>query len=246
MHRFFIKPENIKKDKIILSKEDIVYIKRVLRHKKGDKIKVLDGKGGEYLVEIEEMSQSAGRGSILERNFRDEPAPLSIIIGQGIPKAKKMDLVIQKATELGVDTIVPLITERTVLRLDDESSKRRVERWKKIAKGSSQQCKRSLIPEVFDVLDLDHFLLRYKGVDEKLILFEEESHRRLRDRLGNLQKVKRLALLIGPEGGFSRGEIDKAQDKGFIPVGLGPLILRTETAPLAALSIIQYLLGNLG
>ena len=218
----------------------------MLRHKKGDKIKILDGQGGEYLVEIEEMGQNTGRGRILERNFKNYPAPVSIIIGQGIPKAKKMDLVIQKATELGVDTIVPLITERTVLRLDDESSKRKVERWKKIARGSSQQCKRSLIPEVLDVLDLDHFLLRYKDADEKLILFEEEKDRRLRDRLGNLERVKRLALLIGPEGGFSRIEIGKAEDRGFIPVGLGPLILRTETAPLAALSIVQYLLGNLG
>lgn len=246
MYRFFVKPENIERNTIFLSNKDVKYIRRVLRCKKGDCIKVLDGKGGEYLVQIEKINPNMVRGKILERAFIKNIHDVSIVMGQGIPKGGKMDLIVQKATELGVDKIVPLITERTVVKIDNQSSNKKIERWKRIAKGSSEQSCRIFVPEISDVMDLYHFFSKYRDAGEKLILWEEERNIRLRERIRNIDKIKELILVIGPEGGFSKKEIERAKEEGFVSVGLGFSILRTETAPLVALSIIQYILGNLG
>ncbi|HUU51213.1 MAG TPA: 16S rRNA (uracil(1498)-N(3))-methyltransferase [Nitrospinota bacterium] len=246
MHRFFIKPENIKRNTITLSNEDVTRIRRVLRCKKGDCIKVLDGKGGEYLVQIEKIDPNIVKGRILERTFIKNIPDVSVVMGQGIPKGSKMDLIVQKATELGVDKIIPLITERTVVKINNQSSYKKIERWRRIAKGSSEQSCRSFVPEISHVMDLYHFFSKYRDADTKLILWEEEKNIRFRDRLRNIDKIKELILVIGPEGGFSKKEIKRAEDEGFVSVGLGFSILRTETAPLVTLSVIQYILGNLG
>lgn len=245
MH-FFIKPENIEKDTITFSKEDGKYLRNVLRYKNGDSVKVLDNRGGEYLAEIYEMSKDEVKARIVERGFSKDPFVLPVIIGQAIPKGSKMDIVVQKTTELGVDSLVPLLTERTVVRLDKGSSKRRLERWEKIAKSASQQSRRHTIPKIHDIMNLEQFFAQYEDAKTKLILWEEEKEVRLRERLKSLEKKERLILTIGPEGGFSAREIEIARKAGFVPVGLGSMILRTETVPLVTLGIVQYLLENLG
>jgi 16S rRNA (uracil1498-N3)-methyltransferase len=245
MH-FFIKPENIEKDTITFSKEDGKYLRNVLRYRNGDSVKILDNRGGEYLAEIYEMSKDGIKARIVERGFSKDPFVLPVIIGQAIPKGSKMDLVVQKATELGVDSLVPLLTERTVVRVDRGSSKRRLERWEKIAKSSSQQSRRNTIPKIHDIMGLEQFFVQYEDAGTKLILWEEEKNVRLRERLKSLEKRKRLVLAIGPEGGFSAREIEMARKAGFLSVGLGSMILRTETVSLVTLGIVQYLLGNLG
>jgi 16S rRNA (uracil1498-N3)-methyltransferase len=183
-------------------------------------------------------------------------SPVAITLAQGITKGDKMDLIIQKATELGVGKIIPLITERSQIR-----HTYKVERWKKIALSASRQSGRDMIPEIDAPVDFTKFLERShprlekgpacpvgkgKGGFSGIIFSEEHKERNLKKVLSGFKDIKNITLLIGPEGGFSNKEVITAVEKGFIETSLGPRILRAETAPIAAISIIQYELGDIG
>jgi len=242
--RFFVSPESIFEDNVnILDKNDIHHILRVLRLKEKDKIILLDGLGNEYKVIITSIAPNGIKGKIVEK-ITHPPKKMELILVQALPKMSKMDLVVSKCTELGIRRIIPVSTQRSVINLKDESNK--LTRWKRIAKSSSSQSQRFEIPIINPITNLTTSLELIKEVDLGLIL-EEKAKRLLREVFLNTQlKLKKVAIIVGPEGGFTAQEVQKAEYKGIIPVSLGSNILRCETAPIVACSIILYELGILG
>ncbi len=234
--RIFLPPEKIKKEMILEGKE-ARYLKNILRLGKGEKVEVLDGRGKGYVYVISKLQSNRVFINLeQEREILNE-SPLNLILGQAILKRDSMEIVIQKATELGVKKIYPLITARTQLRFT-----RKLPRWRKIVQEAARQSGRGQIPEIPEVMKLKDFLrLPLEGI----VLWEGERRRGLRDFL-KAHKKKDLCILVGPEGGFLPEEIKECERKGFLPVSLGPRILRAESVPLAVLSILQYEWGDLG
>lgn len=240
--RFFIDPSQVAGDTITITGDDLRHIRAVLRKKPGDMLTLLDGQGGEYAVSITELRKDEIGTAIIERTQRELTGP-RIVLGQGLPKADKMDLIVQKATELGASSIVPLITERTIVKVKDVE--RRVTRWQKIAREAAMQSHRLDIPAIRPLLSLEAFLQTLTPGPATLYLIPwEEGTQPIKEVLKAYPAAEMIVVLIGPEGGFSLNEAKMAQDNGFHAVSLGPTILRTETAALAALSMIGYELRN--
>ncbi len=221
------------------------YLATVLRCKAGDDIVIFDGKGASYRALIKSITRKEVFATIDVALKEDTESPLHIILVQGLLKGEKMDLVIQKTTELGVKEILPVITARSQVRATKKTT-----RWRKIAEDAARQCGRSVIPAVHEPLELDGFLTG-TGTIEGLIFWEEKGLP-LKDACRKLSSADRpiidshLYLLIGPEGGFTKEEVQAAESKGLLVASLGTRILRTETAAIAAASIVQFLLGDLG
>jgi 16S rRNA (uracil1498-N3)-methyltransferase len=241
-NRFYINPKGIKENIVKIRGSDIWHITKVLRFGEGDRIYVFDGTGNEYYVLIAEKTPKEITGVILERKFKEVESPLKITLGQALPKVTKMDLVVQKTTELGVHGIVPLKTER--VELDVRGVEYRRERWQRIAVESARQSGRVVIPEIEPVISLEAFLSKdHTGF--KLLLWEEEREVKLREVLKQQRDVSDVVILVGPEGGFSFDEVKKAKEKDFHIVSLGPRILRTESVAIVVLGILQYEWGDL-
>jgi 16S rRNA (uracil1498-N3)-methyltransferase len=199
---------------------------------------LLDGRGMEYIVRIAAMERSGIDTEIVERRKRELPA-VRITLGQGLPKSDKMDLIVQKATELGVSSLAPLITERTIVKVKDEE--KRNERWRKIAREAAMQSDRPDIPKVERIRPFGEYISTLDPGPLPLLLFPwEEGTVPIKRVLRQTPGAQNIVVLIGPEGGFSQAEADAAKGKGFHLVSLGPNILRTETAAVAVLSIIGY------
>ena len=236
--RFFISPEQVSGLQIILAGEDVRHIVLVLRMKIGEELLLCDGLGTEYSARITQVGKSEITAEITGQSKR-EPRYPSILLGQGLPKSDKMDWIAQKATELGVATIVPIVTERTIVKVRDEE--KRVSRWQKIAREAAMQSNRPDIPQVHALVPLTEFLRTLHSEPGTLLLFPwEEGTQPLKDVLRERRDIKKIIVLIGPEGGFSAKEAELAKGKGFHLVSLGRNILRTETAAIAALSMIGY------
>ena len=224
---------------------------RILGVKPGYSITIFDGHGFKYSCKIIKCHKK----EVIAERRKKEPysieSPLSITLAQGIAKGDRMDLIVQKSTELGVRKIIPLITERAQVR-----HTHKVERWRKISLSASQQSGRDKIPDIEEPVDFYDFLSRQFPHLEKgdkggffnsgIIFSEEKKDRNLKGVLSAFHNAQQLTLIIGPEGGFSKEEVAAAVESGFIETSLGPRILRTETAPIAAISIIQYELGDVG
>ena len=236
--RFFIEPSQIAGDSISITGDDLRHIRTVLRKKQGDLLTLLDGRGGEYAVSITELHKDRISTSIVEKQQREMKGP-RIVLGQGLPKSDKMDLIVQKSTELGVSSIVPLITERTIVKVKDEE--KRVIRWRKIAREAAMQSHRLDIPTVEPIRSFEEFHRTPHSTRGTLLLIPwEEGTQPVKEVLTVYPAAETIVVLIGPEGGFSLNEAKTAQDRGFHAVSLGPTILRTETAAIAALSMIRY------
>lgn len=246
MPKFFVDPENIFHDTIKIIGEDVNHIKKVLRLKYDDNIILGDGNGTDYLVSVESFEKDCVLTKILSSSKNTTEPPVAVTLLQGIPKSDKMDLIIQKSVELGVKRIVPVITDRTVIKFDNKrDADNKAARWQRIALEAAKQCNRGIIPKVETPLDFKKSMEMMNGQDLCIIPFEKEISNRLRSCISG-QDFKSISVIIGPEGGFSDDEIDKAVLYGVRPVTLGPRILRTETAGLAVLSIIMYELGDVG
>lgn len=245
MHRFFVNRESIIDNRVRITGDDAEQIRKVLRMKEGDEIAVLDGKGWEYKVQLIEIKKGHVTGEIKYRDFKSEDSKIKIILGQGMPKGEKMDFIIQKATELGVSDIVPLRLERCIVRIKDKDSGK-ISRWQRIAKESAEQAMRRFVPAIHEVSDLKQFCNEYKDADLKIVFYEEEKKRGLRDLLNEKREVKSISIIVGPEGGLNKEEVEIANYYGFIQGGLGQRILRTDTVALTALSILQFMYGDLG
>lgn len=235
--RFFISPDQISGPSISISGEDVRHIAVVLRMKPGEKLLLCDGQGTEYTAVILSLERSSIATEILGEAHHDLPSP-RIILAQGLPKSDKMDFIVQKATELGVAGIIPLVTERTVLKLRDEE--KRISRWQKIAREAAMQSSRLDIPSVEQIRGYADFLRAPLPADTLFLLPWEEGTEPIKNVLKRYPHAMSVLVLIGPEGGFSVREAGLAKDKGFHLVSLGRTILRTETAAVAALTMVGY------
>ncbi|HVW68271.1 MAG TPA: 16S rRNA (uracil(1498)-N(3))-methyltransferase [Steroidobacteraceae bacterium] len=217
------------------------HITRVLRLRVGDPLTVFDGSGGEFGARIEEFRKDTVRVCVDEHRELDRESPLSLTLMQGISRGERMDWVIQKATELGTSRIVPVFTKRSVVRLDDRQVDKKLQHWRGVAVAACEQCGRNRVPEVtapkdfFDALPPEH-------LGTARILLSPAGSLRIDDLQGHGAGI---SVLIGPEGGLEDTEQEAALAAGFKAVRLGPRILRTETAAIAALTIIQRYFGDL-
>jgi 16S rRNA (uracil1498-N3)-methyltransferase len=242
MHRFFAGNENFSGDSVVLTGTDASHIRNVLRLKARDNIEVLDGKGSLYVVKLTDVKAQLVKGEIITSEKVNTESPLKIHLGQSLIKGNKFDDVLRKSVELGVETITPLMTERTVVKSDSD---KKIARWQKIAEESCKQCGRSSIPNVSkSVTKLDVFCQQRSEADMKLIFWELESENGLKD-INPEKPPSSMSVLIGPEGGFTIEEVKTARSHGFQTVGLGPRILRAETAPLVVLSLLQSKWGDI-
>jgi len=247
MNRFFVLPEQIVNSTITITGSDVNHISRVLRLKTGDDIMVADGTGREYLAELTEIDDQKVEAGIKEELTSGNEPPLDVYLLQGLPKGEKMELIIQKCTEIGIRKIIPVNMERTIIRLTGEKSEKRRERWQRIGAEAAKQCQRSMVPEVAPICSLTQAIKQLPEHTMLMMPWEEEKDSGLKDFFrNNFPFSGPLALIIGPEGGISRDEALLAEEHGAKKVSLGPRILRTETAGLVALSIVLYELGDLG
>jgi 16S rRNA (uracil1498-N3)-methyltransferase len=239
--RFFVIPDQICDRRVIISGEDVRHIATVLRMQPGQLLTLCDGKGTEFTASITQVGRTEIAAEIVNKSLR-EVVSSGILLGQGLPKSDKMDFIVQKATELGVSTIVPLITERTIVKIKNEE--KRVARWQKICREAAMQSDRIEIPLVSQVVTLKKFLHTLAPDPGALLLLPwEEGTESIKSILRRNAAAKEVIVLIGPEGGFSASEAASAKARGFHLVSLGPNILRTETAALAALSMVLYETG---
>lgn len=237
MYNFFVDENSVRGNKILISGSDVNHIKNVLRMKAGEEFFV-NTQSKNYLCALESFECDRVVCSILDENALDSSLPIDLYLFQGLPKGDKMELIIQKATELGVKGIVPTEMNRCIVKLDDKKKKNKKERWQAIAESGAKQCKLCYIPEIFDVMSFDKALEFAKGLD--LILLPYESKNGMLDTKDALCKIKKgmkVGIFIGSEGGFEPYEVEKAEKIGAKTVSLGKRILRTETAAITALSM---------
>lgn len=218
------------------------HLARVLRASVGDKIIIFNGQGGEYPAVIQQINKKTIIADLLEFVARDVESELDICLAQGISRGEKMDYTIQKAVELGVKQIIPLFTERCNVKLDAERSEKRLQHWQSVIISACEQSGRNRIPAIKKPQTLDSWLPTVKA-DACLVLSPYAEHHLKNQTISSRGKV---VLLIGPEGGLSDREVSLAGQHHFQPVRLGPRVLRTETAALAAISAIQSIFGDMG
>lgn len=214
------------------------YIGRVLRLTAGSAVQLFDGSGDEFRGELLEVGKKRVQLELSERLAGLPESPLQVHLGQGLSRGERMDWAIQKATELGVAEITPLLSERCEVRLSDERADKRLAHWRQIAISACEQCGRSVLPRLHAPLPLDKWVAHTEA-QLKLVLHP------VADPLSGHPRPSTLAFLIGPEGGLTDSEVHAAQDAGFLAARLGPRVLRTETAPVVALSLAQQLWGDL-
>ena len=234
MRRLLITKAQLAGPLLRLDAEQARYLTAVLRLRAGDALELFDGLGGRYAAQLE-----SGEMVRVGPRVAEERRALDVTLAQGLAKGEKMDLVVQKATELGVSRIVPLVAERSVVKLSAERGAARTERFRRIAQEAARQCGRADVPAVDEPRSLAEVL----RTDALCLVLDPAQPLRLS---AAARGVSRLLLAVGPEGGFSPGELSEAQAAGALLVGLGPLVLRTETAALAALAVLQHLHGGLG
>lgn len=242
MHRFFVEESAMGENSITITGGDVNHIKNVLRMAVGDKICVINGQNNkEYYCEITAVGNDAVDTRICEIRESDQELGNEVVLFQGLPKSDKMELIIQKAVELGVHTIVPVSTDRTVVKLDAKKEANKRKRWMSISESAAKQSGRLRIPEVTPVVSYREALEMAKKMDVRLIPYElAEGMEKTRELMSSIQPGQSVAVFIGPEGGFESSEIEKAMEIGAWPITLGKRILRTETAGLVTLAMLVY------
>ncbi len=246
MYQFFVEPYQINENdkRVIITGADVNHIKNVLRMKVGEELAVSNGQDGrEYRCGILSLEEDAVE---CELRFIKEDAvelPVKVTLFQGLPKADKMELIIQKAVELGVTEIVPVATKRCVVKLDEKKASSKVARWQSIAEAAAKQSKRGIIPQVLSVRSFKEALTQASEMDARLIPYElANGMEHTREILRGICPGQSVAVFIGPEGGFEESEIALAEEKGVEAITLGKRILRTETAGMTVLAWLGYLL----
>jgi 16S rRNA (uracil1498-N3)-methyltransferase len=213
------------------------YIGRVLRHAVGDAVQLFDGSGQEFLGKLIEVGKKSVRVELREQFIGQAESPLQVHLGQGLSRGERMDWAIQKATELGVAQITPIVSERCEVRLKDERADKRLAHWRQVAISACEQCGRSVLPIIHAPLTLAEWQAGVQA-ELKLVLHPVAAP------LTSHTKPQTLAFLIGPEGGLTDAEVEQAKAAGFHAARLGPRVLRTETAPVVALAVAQQLWGD--
>lgn len=242
MSIFYVKNEQIDGEKAVIIGGDVKHIRDVLRYNVSDTLDICDDDGVRYTTKITGFDKETVFLDVIEKSdFTTEPS-INVTLFQGMPKADKLELIIQKTTELGVSTVVPVITERTVVKFDEKDINKKVERWNKIAQEAGKQSGRQKIPVVEKPIKLKNLIENISKYDILLLPYECEKEMTLKSALRNLkEKCKNVAIFIGPEGGFSEEEVDMLTNLDNVrKVTLGPRILRTETAGIATVAMVLY------
>jgi len=250
MPKFFIETENLKEnEEIWLTGSDVNHIKNVLRKKIDDKINICNSDTQKnYECVIKNIEENKIVCKILDEVKSLAESNLNITIFQGLPKSDKMELIIQKATELGVKTIVPVITKRTVIKLKDKDKQNKVDRWRKIAEVAAKQSGRDIIPTIENIINIAD--IKFDEFDKIFVLYENEEKISIKDEIEQLKNDNKeelnIGIVIGPEGGFAESEIEQLRlNQNVSVVTLGKRILRTETVALVVSGILMYELGDL-
>ena len=250
MPKFFIKTENLKEnEEIWITGSDVNHIKNVLRKKIDDKINICNSDTQKnYECVIKNIEENKIVCKILDEVKSLAESNLNITIFQGLPKSDKMELIIQKATELGVKTIVPVITKRTVIKLKDKDKQNKVDRWRKIAEVAAKQSGRDIIPTIENIINIAD--IKFDEFDKIFVLYENEEKISIKDEIEQLKNDNKeelnIGIVIGPEGGFAESEIEQLKlNQNVSVITLGKRILRTETVALVVSGILMYELGDL-
>jgi 16S rRNA (uracil1498-N3)-methyltransferase len=241
--RLLVAPGSLVAGRRVVAGEDYHYLFRVRRLGTGDRLVLFDGEGQEAACEVVRVDGRAAELTV-EAIAEAPPAPGRIAVAMPILKGERTDWCLPKLVELGAARIIPLITERTVVRLEGERADRRWRRYRAQVRAAAQQCRSSVLPVIEPIARLEEALGRTADAELKLLCWEEARAIPLRSALPG-SPPDRVALLIGPEGGFTEWEAERARDAGFIPVGLGPYILRAETAAVAAVAVLAYAFGDI-
>lgn len=243
MHRFFVEPEQIGERNIRILGGDVNHISHVLRMKTGDEICISDGDKKEYTCQIREITPEEVTAEILYSQETGLELPCQVTLFQGLPKGDKMELIVQKAVELGAWEIVPMATRRAVVKLDKKKEEAKLRRWQGISESAAKQAKRMRIPQVRPVMTFAEAVKYASQMEVRLIPYElAQDMSATRKVLEDIQPGQRIGIFIGPEGGFDPEEVELAISNEIIPITLGRRILRTETAGFTLLSILMYLL----
>ncbi|NLL76661.1 MAG: 16S rRNA (uracil(1498)-N(3))-methyltransferase [Clostridiales bacterium] len=242
MYNFFVEPAQIQGNTITITGNDVNHIKNVLRMKIGEEISVSNGiDKKEYRCGIEDIEEEK---IVCKLRFVKEDGmelPSRVYLFQGLPKADKMELIIQKAVELGVYEVIPVAAKRAVVKLDERKAKAKRGRWQGIAESAAKQSKRRIIPQIKEVMTMQEAVRYASGMEVRLIPYElAEGMQETKNIISSLKKEQSIAVFIGPEGGFEENEIKEATDNGIVPITMGKRILRTETAGLTILAWIMY------
>ncbi len=246
MHRFYVNQNQITDQAVRIAGPDVNHIKNVLRMKQGEEIIICNGQGKDCYCIIDRVSEN--EIIALVQTVKDTETELGtrITLFQGVPKSDKMELIIQKAVELGVYEIVPVMTKRVIVKLDDKKKEaKKLERWQAIAEGAAKQSGRGIIPIIKPVQTYAQAIDYAKTFDKNVIPYENaKGMQNTRDIMNGLSKYKTVGVFIGPEGGFEETEVDRAKQAGIDPITLGKRILRTETAGLAVLAMMVLVLDE--
>ncbi|WML35620.1 16S rRNA (uracil(1498)-N(3))-methyltransferase [Clostridium sp. OS1-26] len=247
MHKFFVEKNNITGDRAYIEGDDVKHIYKVLRLHEGEKVSINNCEGEEFLGIIEKIDKKEVIVSLKEKLDLNNESPVEIYLFQGLPKSSKMDLIVQKATELGVKEITPIITERVVVK-NEIGEFKKLDRWVRIALEACKQSKRSIIPKINGPLEFQQLLTQLKELDLILVPYENEEGYGIKKVVRDIAQnsINKIGIIIGPEGGFEEDEINVLKELGAYIITLGPRILRTETAGFVCTSLIMYELGDLG
>ncbi len=240
MPTFLVHRKNVSGDTAVLSGTEAGHMLRSLRLAVGDSFHAFDEEGTRYRMRILEATSRSLRAEILETFAPEPPPPVAVTLLVGLPKADKMDFILEKSTELGVSRVIPFRSSRTIPRVDPSDAKKRLLRWERVALSAAKQCGSGRVPEVSGIVPFNEALLDAARHEGGIVFYEGERGFSLKRVLAGMRGVKSVALVVGPEGGFSSDEVREAVAAGCRCAGLGSRILRVETAALAVLSMVMY------
>ena len=251
MPKFFVKEEQIQENQIIILGQDVNHIKKVLRAKIGDELQICNSQNGEnFLCEIDNLEEEKIICQIKEKIQEQVESNIEVTIFQGLPKADKMEYIIQKSVELGVYDITPVEMKRCVVKLNEKDKSKKTERWQKISEVAAKQCGRDIIPQINNIINIKNICNLIQEYDMVLVAYENEEKNTLKEQLENIKKQNnskskvKIGIIIGPEGGLEEKDVETLKENGAKVITLGRRILRTETVALNVLSIIMYELEN--
>lgn len=257
MYHFFVEPHQIHEDTIEILGGDVNHMKNVLRMRAGEEVTISDGFGHEYLCRVSELFEDRVEVHILEKREVSAELPSRIVLFQCLPKGDKMELIIQKAVELGASAIVPVASKRCVMKLDARKEENKRKRWQAIAESAAKQSGRAIVPEIRPAVNFAQALKQAEELDVRLIPYECADELladgnlspmdqtlspmdKTREILDGIQRGQSIGIFIGPEGGLEKSEVELAMNGGVRPITLGKRILRTETAGLCILSVLMF------
>lgn len=241
MQHFFVTPDQVEKPYIYIEGSDVNHMKNVLRMRAGEKLEISDGDNRKYVCQVCDYVEGRAQLEILEERELDTELPSQIWLFQGLPKSDKMELIVQKAVELGVYQVIPVAMKRSVVRLDDKKAAKKADRWNSIAESAAKQAGRSRIPEVTMPLSYKEALKMAEELDVTLLPYELAGGMEVtREVIRQIKSGQSVGIFIGPEGGFEPEEVDAAVSMGAKVITLGRRILRTETAGLATLAVLMF------